>query len=69
MHLLCRRLAWIYSLGTAILKGNFDQRPIDMTMSTMQAAVCLLFNDATELTYREVQVRAQPECSGPLPLF
>jgi hypothetical protein len=27
-----------------------------MSMSTMQAAVCLLFNDAVELSYKEVQV-------------
>eukprot|EP00983_Pelagomonas_calceolata_P116282 1160284-Pelagomonas_calceolata.AAC.10 len=27
-----------------------------MSMSTMQAAVCLLFNDAAELSYKEVQV-------------
>jgi hypothetical protein len=32
----CRRLTWIYSLGNCIVKGNFDAKTIDMTMSTMQ---------------------------------
>lgn len=52
-----RRLTWIYSLGSCMLRGNFDAKPIEMQMSTMQAAVCLLFNDAVELTYTEVQER------------
>lgn len=54
-----RRLAWIYTLGTASVKGNFDARPIEMSMSTMQASVCLLFNDAAELTYKEIQARGR----------
>uniref|UniRef100_A0A7S0WZR9 Cullin family profile domain-containing protein n=1 Tax=Chlamydomonas leiostraca TaxID=1034604 RepID=A0A7S0WZR9_9CHLO len=53
-----RRLTWIYSLGHCVLKGNFDAKPITMQMSTMQAVVCLLFNDTEELSYQEVQERA-----------
>jgi len=52
-----RRLTWIYSMGTATIKCHFDARPIELSMSTMQAVVCLLFNDAGELSYREVQER------------
>lgn len=53
-----RKLTWIYSLGHCVLKGNFDAKPITMQMSTMQAVVCLLFNDTEELGYSEVQERA-----------
>lgn len=34
-----RRLTWIYSLGHCMVKGNFDQKPIEMQMSTMQVGV------------------------------
>ncbi|KAL6751505.1 Cullin [Haematococcus lacustris] len=52
-----RRLTWIYSLGSCMVKGNFDAKPIEMTMSTMQATVCLLFNDAEELSFEEIKQR------------
>lgn len=39
-----RRLTWYYHSGQATIKGNFKQKPIDMLMSTTQAAVVLLFN-------------------------
>jgi cullin 1 len=53
-----RKLSWIYSLGTAMVRGRFDPKPIEITMNTMQAAVCVLFNDVDELTYAEIRVRA-----------
>lgn len=31
-----RKLTWVYSLGSTMIKGNFEQKPIEMTMSTMQ---------------------------------
>mmetsp|Transcript_11025 Transcript_11025/g.19100 ORF Transcript_11025/g.19100 Transcript_11025/m.19100 type:complete len:748 (-) Transcript_11025:342-2585(-) len=52
-----RKLTWVYSLGSCMVKGNFGQKPIEMTMSTMQAAICLLFNDAEELSYKEISER------------
>ena len=56
-----RRLNWIYSLGTVTIKGWFDKRPLELTMSTTQAAVCMLFNeraeDETVLSYRDIQQR------------
>lgn len=56
-----RRLNWIYSLGTVTLKGWFDKRPLELTMSTAQAAVCMLFNDPAAdeagLGYRDMQQR------------
>jgi Cullin family len=46
-----RRLAWIYSLGSATIKGNFDGRPVEMLCSTsFHPAVLLQFNDSAHLT-------------------
>ncbi|KAG2490035.1 hypothetical protein HYH03_011500 [Edaphochlamys debaryana] len=52
-----RKLTWIYTLGTAVLRGNFDSKPIEMQMNTLQAALCMLLNDVDELSYNEVQER------------
>ncbi|PNH12956.1 Cullin-1 [Tetrabaena socialis] len=52
-----RKLTWIYTLGTAVIKGNFDLKPIEMQMNTLQAALCMLLNDVDELSYQEVQER------------
>ncbi|GFR52348.1 hypothetical protein Agub_g14894 [Astrephomene gubernaculifera] len=52
-----RKLTWIYTLGTAVLRGNFDSKPIEMQMNTLQAALCMLLNDVDELSYQEVQER------------
>ena len=57
LHFFPRRLGWIYSLGMCHLKGNFDSKPIEMVMSTMQAACLVLFNDTSELSYKEIQQR------------
>lgn len=51
-----RRLTWIYSLGSCMVKGNFEPKVIEMQMSTMQATICVLFNDVEELTYNEIRV-------------
>lgn len=51
---LSRKLTWIYTLGTAVLRGNFDSKPIEMQMNTLQAALCVLLNDVDELSYQEV---------------
>ncbi|PNW70797.1 hypothetical protein CHLRE_17g734400v5 [Chlamydomonas reinhardtii] len=52
-----RKLTWIYTLGTAVLRGNFDSKPIEMQMNTLQAALCMLLNDVDELSYGEIQER------------
>ena len=39
-----RKLTWYYHAGHANIRGNFKRNPIDMVMSTTQAAVVLLFN-------------------------
>lgn len=52
-----RKLQWVYTQGTCVLKGNFKARPVEMVLSTLQAAALLLFNEADELSYAEVRQR------------
>ncbi|CAN6558631.1 unnamed protein product [Malus baccata var. baccata] len=49
-----RKLTWIYSLGTCNVTGKFDTRPIELIVSTYQAALLLLFNSADKLSYSEI---------------
>ncbi|OMO57825.1 hypothetical protein COLO4_35078 [Corchorus olitorius] len=49
-----RKLTWIYSLGTCHLNARFDQKPIELIVSTYQAALLLLFNGAARLSYSEI---------------
>ncbi|KAM1058102.1 hypothetical protein EV2_032221 [Malus domestica] len=49
-----RKLTWIYSLGTCNVTGKFDTRPIELVVSTYQAALLLLFNSADKLSYSEI---------------
>jgi len=50
-----RQLTWIYSLGTCDIISRFDIKTIEITGSTCQAVVLLLFNDAGWLSYQEIQ--------------
>ncbi|XP_022545706.2 cullin-1-like [Brassica napus] len=49
-----RRLMWIYSLGICHLNGRFDPKPIELIVSTYQAAVLCAFNNTERLTYQEL---------------
>ncbi|WZZ84119.1 hypothetical protein YC2023_104691 [Brassica napus] len=49
-----RRLMWIYSLGNCNLTGRFDAKPIELIVSTYQAAVLCAFNNTERLTYQEL---------------
>ncbi|KAJ0231113.1 Cullin protein [Hirschfeldia incana] len=49
-----RRLVWIYSLGTCHLSARFDSKPIELIVSTYQAAVLCAFNNTERLTYQEL---------------
>ncbi|CAA7061300.1 unnamed protein product [Microthlaspi erraticum] len=49
-----RRLVWIYSLGTCHVVGRFSAKPIELIVSTYQAAVLLLFNNTERLKYNEI---------------
>lgn len=35
----------MYALGNCSLKANFDARPVELILSTFQAALLLLFNN------------------------
>lgn len=50
-----RKLTWIYGLGMCTLNGKFNARGIELQVSTFQAAVLLLFNDAESLSFGEVK--------------
>jgi len=50
-----RKLTWIYALGMCQLQGRFDSKPIDMAVSTFQAAALLLFNREETLTFLEIK--------------
>lgn len=49
-----RRLAWINSLGTAILRAKFKPGTKELVLSAFQATVLLLFNDSTQLTFQDI---------------
>ncbi|KAL0725132.1 hypothetical protein Bca4012_039731 [Brassica carinata] len=50
-----RKLTWLHSLGTCHINGKFDQKPIELIVSTHQAAVLLLFNTRDNLNYTDIQ--------------
>ncbi|CAL8463270.1 g2804 [Coccomyxa elongata] len=52
-----RKLQWYYHHGIAMLRGNFRSKPIDITASTTQAAVLLLFNADSKLSYEDIKER------------
>jgi cullin 3 len=49
-----RRLAWQTGMGTADLKATFGTKKHEISCSTQQMVVLLLFNDAESLTYEEI---------------
>ncbi|TYH58428.1 hypothetical protein ES332_D08G152700v1 [Gossypium tomentosum] len=49
-----RKLTWIFSLGTSHINGKFEPKPIELIVSTHQAAVLLLFNASERLSYSEI---------------
>ncbi|GKV04953.1 hypothetical protein SLEP1_g17030 [Rubroshorea leprosula] len=52
-----RKLTWIYSLGTCHINGKFEQKTIELIVSTYQAAVLLLFNSSNRLSYSEIMAQ------------
>ena len=49
-----RRLAWQTGMGTAELRAMFGSQKHEISCSTHQMVVLLLFNDADKLTYEEI---------------
>ncbi|XP_022727593.1 cullin-1 isoform X6 [Durio zibethinus] len=52
-----RKLTWIYSLGTCHINGKFEEKTIELIVSTYQAAVLLLFNASDRLSYSEIMAQ------------
>uniref|UniRef100_A0A2P2KIJ1 Cullin-1 n=3 Tax=Rhizophora mucronata TaxID=61149 RepID=A0A2P2KIJ1_RHIMU len=52
-----RKLSWIYSLGTCHIHGKFEQKTIELIVSTYQAAILLLFNNSDRLSYSEIMTQ------------
>lgn len=52
-----RKLTWIYALGMCHVMGAFDAKPIELIVSTFQAACLLLFNGTESLSFAEVKER------------
>ncbi|CAG7867651.1 unnamed protein product [Brassica rapa] len=49
-----RKLNWAYSLGKCHVTGRFDAGSIELVVSTYQAAVLCVFNNAERLTFNEI---------------
>ncbi|KAG6428145.1 hypothetical protein SASPL_112394 [Salvia splendens] len=52
-----RKLTWIYSLGTCNINGKFEQKTIELIVTTYQAAALLLFNASDRLSYQEIMTQ------------
>lgn len=48
-------LKWVHSLGTCIVKARFGDRVLELTLTTLQAATLLLFNDRKPLHFKEIK--------------
>lgn len=48
-------LDWNHSLGTMVLKARFKPCIKELSVSLYQGIVLLLFNDATEISYKEIK--------------
>ncbi|KAJ4824347.1 hypothetical protein Tsubulata_045692, partial [Turnera subulata] len=53
-----KKLVWIYSLGTCDILAKFDVKHIQLSMTTFQAAILLLFNTADILSYSDIKTRS-----------
>ncbi|CAI9100076.1 OLC1v1037001C1 [Oldenlandia corymbosa var. corymbosa] len=52
-----RKLSWLYSFGTCNINGKFDAKPVELILSTYQAAALLLFNASDRLSYQEIKAQ------------
>ncbi|XP_054804609.1 cullin-1-like [Prosopis cineraria] len=52
-----RKLSWVFSMGTCNINGKFQQKAIELIVSTYQAAALLLFNSTDRLSYSEIMTQ------------
>ncbi len=50
-----RRLTWQTNMGTADVKAAFGTKKHELSVSTYQMVILLLFNEKTELTFKEIR--------------
>ncbi|XP_020102127.1 cullin-1-like isoform X2 [Ananas comosus] len=50
----CRKLSWIFSLGTCNIVGMFESKTVELIVTTYQAALLLLFNSSDRLSYSDI---------------
>ncbi|KAL3632033.1 Cullin-1 [Castilleja foliolosa] len=50
-----RKLTFLHSMGTCNVIGRFDQKEIEITLSTSQAVALMLFNNSERLSYHEIK--------------
>ncbi|KAJ6712335.1 CULLIN-1-RELATED [Salix purpurea] len=53
-----RKLTWIYSLGSCHINAKFDQKPIELIVTTYQACLLMLFNTSDKLSYPEIMTQS-----------
>ena len=56
-----RRLKWIHDLGTVTLAAAFPKKRVDLMMTTVQAAILLLFNAHDQLSVQQLTTLTQLE--------
>jgi cullin 3 len=50
-----RRLTWQINMGAADLKALFGTKRHELSVSTYQMVILLLFNDRTEMSYKDIR--------------
>ncbi|KAJ6703705.1 CULLIN [Salix viminalis] len=53
-----RKLTWIYSLGSCHINAKFDQKTIELVVTTYQACLLMLFNTSDKLSYSEIMTQS-----------
>lgn len=53
-----RKLDWDHALGSATLRARFKNGEKELSVSLYQGIILLFFNEATELTFRELKEQA-----------
>lgn len=52
-----RKLTWQTNMGTVDLKANYSNRTRELTVSTYQMSILMMFNSADVITFKELQER------------
>lgn len=56
-----RKLVWLHSLGTCIMKVQFEKGTKELALSFFQATVLMAFEERDTLTYKELSVATEVE--------